>query len=57
MAVVGIRKLGDGNSVNVEFKISAGAAAALLCLFYSLFESHERGGGKMTLTLVLFYDW
>lgn len=45
VAVVGIRKVGNGNSSNVEFKISAGTTAAFP---YSLFESCEQGRGKVT---------
>lgn len=56
VAVVGIGKLSNGNSSTLESKVCAGTAAALPCLFYSLFESCELGGGKMTSTLLLFYD-
>lgn len=48
VAIVGIRKVGNGNSSNVKFKISAGTTAAFPYLFDRLFESCEQGRGKET---------
>lgn len=45
VAVVGIRKVGNGNSSNVEFKVSAGTTAAFPYLFDSL-KAVSRAEGK-----------